>query len=196
MHDTINPAAEAAIELQSCLQREKFPFCFIGGLAVNRWGEPRYTQDADATVLTEFVDDERLVDCLLLHFPGRRPDVRDFALRARVLLLFASNGTPLDIALGALEFEKNSIMRASAWRYSPDKSIITCSAEDLIVHKAFASRDLDWLDVERIVQRQGCALDVSQIFASLQPLAELKEDREIVPRLEALMRKRGVIGSG
>lgn len=83
--ENINPAAEAALELQACLIRGEFPFCFIGGLAVNRWGEPRYTQDADATVLTDFVKDELLVDFLLQHFAGRRPDVRDFALRARVL---------------------------------------------------------------------------------------------------------------
>ena len=56
MQGSINPAAEAAIELRASLQHEGFPFCFIGGLAVNRWGEPRYTQDADATVLTDFVD--------------------------------------------------------------------------------------------------------------------------------------------
>ncbi len=193
MHGSINPAAEAAIELQTCLQRERFPFCFIGGLAVNRWGEPRYTHDADATVLTQFVDDERLVDCLLKHFQGRRPDVREFALRARVLLLVASNGTPLDVALGALDFEKNCIARSSGWNYAQDRAIVTCSAEDLIVHKAFASRDIVWLDVERILQRQGSGLDVVQIFEELRPLVELKEDKDIVPRLEALMRKRGVV---
>lgn len=55
------PILEAAIELQAALEELHFPFCFIGGLSVQRWGEPRFTQDADATVLTRFVGDERLV---------------------------------------------------------------------------------------------------------------------------------------
>ena len=132
------------------------------------------------------------MDCLLKSFKGRRPDTREFALRAHVLLLVASNGTPLDVALGALEFEKNSIRRSSPWNYTAHSTIITCSAEDLIVHKAFASRELDWLDVERILQRQAGVLNVAQILEELQPLAELEEDHNIVPRLTSLMRKRGI----
>lgn len=193
MEKNINPAAEAAIELQSRLQSAGFPFCFIGGLAVNRWGEPRYTQDADATVLTQFVDDERLIDYLLIHFRARRTDAREFALQNRVLLLFASNGTPLDTALGALDFEKNAIHRATPWRYDSAREIITCSAEDLIVHKAFASRELDWIDVDRILRRQATKLNITQILAELRPLITLKEDASILPRLEALMRKRKAI---
>jgi hypothetical protein len=46
---------------------------------------------------------------LLSRFQGRAADARDFALRARVLLLQHSNGVPLDIALGALPFEAHSI---------------------------------------------------------------------------------------
>lgn len=163
---------------------------------MNRWGEPRYTQDADATVLTEFVHDDKLVDLLLANFQARREDAREFALRARVLLLFASNGTPLDVALGALEFEKNSIRRSSPWKYAENVSIVTCSAEDLVVHKAFASREVDWLDVERILQRQGASLNVRQIMAELNPLVEIKEDPTILLRLKTLMQKRGVIQSG
>ena len=34
-----------------CLERH-WQFCFIGGVAVQRWGEPRLTQDVDLTVLT------------------------------------------------------------------------------------------------------------------------------------------------
>ena len=67
-----------------------------------------------------------------------------------------------------------------------------CSAEDLIVHKAFASRDQDWADVDAILMRQGNRLDTRQIFDELRPLVALKEEPEILDRLKALMRKRGV----
>jgi hypothetical protein len=46
MRHEVNRAVEAAGELQAALLEGGFPFCFIGGLAVQRWGEPRLTVDA------------------------------------------------------------------------------------------------------------------------------------------------------
>jgi len=45
-----------------------------------------------------------------------------------------------------------------------------------------------------VLLRQGKKLNVTQIMQELVPLTELKEDSTIVPRLEKMMRKRGVIG--
>lgn len=73
---------------------------------------------------------------------------------------------------------------ASAWTWTPDDSLITCSAEDLIVHKAFAGRDLDWSDVERILTRQYGKLNLAQIRAELTPLLELKDEPEAMAKLE------------
>ena len=42
----------AALELQERLQEIGLPYCFIGGVAVQGWGEPRLTLDADASVLS------------------------------------------------------------------------------------------------------------------------------------------------
>ena len=51
----------------------------------------------------------------------------------------------------------------------------------------------DWADVDMVLLRQGNTLNVRQIFEELVPLAELKEDSDIVPRLETMMRKRGML---
>jgi hypothetical protein len=179
----------AALELQEFLQEIGRPYCFIGGMALQRWGEVRYTEDADATVLTGFEFDEQVINLLLSRFKSRVQDGVAFALRNRVVVLTAGNGVGLDVALGALEFEARAASRASAWLLQDGNSLRTCSAEDLIVHKAFAARDQDWADIHGILVRQGSALNVSQIFADLRPLVALKEDESIVPRLEALMRK-------
>lgn len=40
---------EAAIEIQRFCQDRQWPFCFIGGVVVQRWGEPRLTQDVGMT---------------------------------------------------------------------------------------------------------------------------------------------------
>jgi hypothetical protein len=68
--------------------------------------------------------------------------------------------------------------------WAADLSLITCSAEDLVVHKVFAGRDLDWGDVERILIRQHGRIDLSQIREELQPLLELKGEPEALTKLE------------
>jgi hypothetical protein len=190
---SVNPVFEAALEVQGALVADGADYCFIGGIAVQRWGEPRLTRDADLTIMSRFREDERRVDYLLQRFATRREDAREFALRNRVLLLVAANGVPLDIGLGALDFEERCVQRSSLWRLTDGRELRTCSADDLIVHKAFAARDRDWLDVEGILIRQGTKLNVPRILRELRPLVELKEDDSILPRLEQLMRKRGVV---
>jgi hypothetical protein len=64
--------------------------------------------------------------------------------------------------------------------------ITTCSATDLIVHKAFANRDVDWRDVRSILIRSAHEVDQATVFAELTPLAELKEEPEILEKLERL----------
>jgi len=89
--------------------------------------------------------------------------------------------------LGGLPFEERTITRASPWKISKKDSLITCCAEDLIVHKAFANRDLDWLDLRGVLRRQGQKLNVDLIFKELRPLLELKEAPEIEDRLRKMM---------
>ncbi len=185
----MNPVLEAAHELQLFCAANGWRFCFIGGLAVQRWGEPRNTQDADLTLVTGFGNEEPFVEALLARFTGRRPDTAAFALRYRVVLLSASNGVPLDVALGAMPFEENSVARSSAWSLPGGISLTTCSAEDLIVHKAFAGRDRDWLDIEGILLVRPDRLDLDLVRAELAPLLELKEEPESLQRLEQLFRE-------
>jgi hypothetical protein len=57
---------------------------------------------------------------------------------------------------------------------------------EVVVHKVFAGRDKDWLDVTGIVTRQAARLDRELVWSELLPLLELKEDLEGEPRLRAL----------
>lgn len=62
----------------------------------------------------------------------------------------------------------------------------TCSAEDLITHKAFAGRDLDWGNLERVLVRQHGKLDLAQIRSELKPLLDLKDAPEALDKLERI----------
>lgn len=173
--------------MQGFLEQQRARFCFIGGLAVQRWGQPRYTKDADLSLLTDFVEDEKWTDLLLSRFSPRYAEAREFALQRRVLLVRASNGTDLDISLGGLPFEKSCISRSTPWHFEDGSYLLTCSAEDLVVHKAFANRPQDWVDISGIIARQGLALSRAQILQELRPLTELKEQPEIVSHLEQML---------
>ncbi len=180
---------DAATEVQSFLQQQGWGFCFIGGLAVQFWGQQRATQDVDITLMTGFGEEEVFVGKLLARFKPRRPDAAQFALAARVLLIEATNGVGVDIALGGLPFEEEVVSRARACEYAPGLTLVTCSAEDLVVLKAFAERGLDWYDVEGILARQWERLDWAYIRRQLAMLCEAKDSPDIVDQLERLREK-------
>ena len=181
----MNEVIRAAADLQAVCSAEGWRYCFIGGLAVQRWGEPRETIDADLTLLTGFGGEPAYVTTLLHHFEPRVPDPLSFALANRVLLLRATSGVGLDIALAGLPFEERAVERASPFRFPPDVPLRTCSAEDLLVLKAFADRPKDWMDIDGILIRQARQLDWDYVQAQLAPLVELKEAPEILSRLAA-----------
>ena len=176
---------QAAAELQSICQSQGWQFCFIGGLALQRWSEPRETVDVDLSLFAGFGDEQKFCDILLKHFAARVSDAATFARERRVLLLRSAKGVGLDVAFAALPYEALVIERSTYFNYPPDIPLRTCSAEDLIVLKAFAGRGQDWVDVERIIVRQTGRLDWHYIREQLQPLAELKEAPEILEQLEA-----------
>jgi Nucleotidyl transferase AbiEii toxin, Type IV TA system len=180
----VNDIIQAAAELQEICQSDGWQFCFIGGLALQRWSEPRETVDVDLSLFAGFGDEQQFCDVLLTHFAARISDAVTFARERRVLLLRSANGVGLDIALAALPYEALVIERSSYFDYPPGVPLRTCSAEDLIVLKAFAGRGQDWVDIERTIVRQTGKLDWNYIREHLQPLAELKETPEILDQLE------------
>jgi len=178
-----------ASRFQSFCRHLKWKFCFIGGLPVQHWGEPRLTRDVDVTILTGFGAEQDFVSGILKSYQPRRPDAEAFALRHRVLLVQASSGVALDITMAALPFEEHMINRAVDVEFLPGVELHICSAEDLIVLKCFASRPQDWQDVASILVRQGVDnLDWDHILGNLEPLVALKEEPEILSRLQLLRR--------
>jgi hypothetical protein len=180
----MNEVLRAAAQLQAVCEANVWRSCLIGGLALQRWGEPRETIDVDLTLLTGFGGEAPYVAELLRHFEPRVPQAAEFAVTHRVLLVRAASGVGIDVALGGLPFEEQVVARSSLFTFPPDLSLRTCSAECLIVLKAFAARPKDWLDVEGIIIRQTGRLDWTYIRRHLRPLAELKEAPGIMDELE------------
>ena len=104
------PLIEVAKELQDFLEDHELKFCFIGGFALQRWGEQRLTVDVDLSVFTGFGDERTVATTLLERFPMRHPEALDFALRHRVLLVKRGD-VGVDIAFAALPRRSSSDRR-------------------------------------------------------------------------------------
>jgi hypothetical protein len=180
---------ETARQLQRFCDQRGWRSCVIGGIAVQRWSEPRLTRDVDLTLLAGFGAEDAFIDALLTAYPARIDNAKDFARRYRVLLLGTPEGVGIDISLGALAFEESVVRRASIFSFGPGLDIRTCSAEDLIVLKLFASRPLDVRDAEGVAIRHRDQLDWEYIEEQLRPLVEVKGEPQILRTLERLRRR-------
>ena len=92
----------------------------------------------------------------------------------------------IDVSLGALPFEESLVRRATPFSFGPGLEVRTCSAEDLLVLKLFASRPLDIRDAESVVLRHKNELDWTYIEEELRPLVEMKDDPAILDTLARL----------
>lgn len=176
----------AAKELQNVFVDKKWKFCFIGGVALQRWGEMRLTRDVDVTLFTGFGLEETAIDELLSRYKPRVENARQFALDNRVLLIESKDGIGIDVALGGIPFEEEMIRRATEFEFLPNLSLLTCSAEDLIVLKAFANRRQDWTDIKGIIVRQQGKILWDYVREQLEPLCLAKKSPEIMTHLNEI----------
>jgi hypothetical protein len=105
---------DAARDLQAFFEMQNWRFCFIGGLAVLRWGEPRFTRDIDVTLLCPYGSEDQVsIPLLKSGYKGRISDAKEFAQQNRVLILQDRNDVPIGISLGALTFEESLVDRST-----------------------------------------------------------------------------------
>ena len=183
---------DEAFRLQEFLDGHQCRFCFIGGIAVQHWGEPRLTRDIDISLLAGFGSEEHYVDLLLGAYRPRMEGARQFAAAHRVLLLASPGGIGIDVSLAALSYEELMIERARKIDLLPHRSLRLCSAEDLVIMKLFAGRDTDMRDARSVLARQGKdRLDWAYLEAHLAEFDSVKEGAGLV---EELRRMRDSIG--
>ena len=159
----------------------------IGGVAASFLGKPRTTRDIDVLA---FPDEEELPEFLKLGkkfgFKGRQKDVLTFARENRVLLIrHQPTLTDVDISLGALPFEKESLKRASKFRIA-NITIPLPSPEDLIIMKAVAHRPIDMEDIRSVLEANP-HLDFKRIKYWVEEFARVLEMPEIFADLKKLL---------
>lgn len=179
----------AAWEVHQILAELKVPYAIIGGLAVQNWGEARFTKDVDLTIIIPVEEQEAILRLLSSHLHPRLPDALEFARNNRIFLAQTSDETPVDISLGLPGYEDEMVARAVDYVIKPGKTIRICSAEDLIIHKLVAGRPQDIRDIEGVIIRQATNLDLHYIRYWLKTFAEWLEGDDVIDRFEQAWRK-------
>lgn len=190
----MNQQFETAWRLDRFFTERGIPYAIIGGFAVQRWGQPRFTRDVDVTILLPPGSEEVTLREIVAAFPARVEDPIAFALEHRVLPLTIPGGSEADVSLGLPGYEEEVIARGVAYDLGGRRVVRLCSAEDLIIHKALAGRAQDVLDIEGIVARQGKALDVAYVRRWLVELGQVSDDSEVPARFERIWAAIGPAG--
>lgn len=87
----MNPRFDAAWEIHSFLAARGISYAIIGGTALPRWGEPRFTKDVDLVVVVPPGERfEKFVESLLEYFPSRVPNPIAFVRQTRMVLISIS----------------------------------------------------------------------------------------------------------
>jgi hypothetical protein len=180
---------EAAWEVHCFLTAQRVSYAIIGGLAVQRWGEPRFTRDVDVTVVVPFEQAASFIGAVVKNFAPRIEDAAAFARRSRVILVSAANGCQVDISLGLPGYEDEVIRRAVDFELEPGKIVRLCAPEDLVIHKAVAGRPRDLEDIRGIVHRRGESLDTDLIRLWLGRFSEILGDSAPSDRFTQIWRR-------
>jgi hypothetical protein len=190
VHGVREPSAwlfQAALNLQRALWAEGLEFCFIGGIALQRWGEVRQTDDIDLTLWCPLGEEERVVESLGKTITSREQDVWRMARTARMYLGRSESGQGVDASLAFMPYERGMLNRAVDVDFGLEEPLHCCSAEDLAITKTVAGRGQDWVDLKRIIQRSGRAIDWEMVYRELEPLLEMTEQPESMERLRGIV---------
>ena len=186
---TAELGVSAALEaLAAALNELDAPAMLIGGIAVIARGVPRTTLDIDAAIWAEALDVDRAMAVFSRHGLGPRvPAARQFAQEHQVLLLqHDASGTPVDLSLAWLPFEREAIARATLVDLG-GATLKVARVEDLVVYKAVAWRERDRSDIERLLLAHPGEVDLGRVRSLVAEFAALLDVPERVGEFEALL---------
>jgi len=177
-------------DLSRLLSKMKAKGVVIGGISVGLLGEPRFTADIDAVLLLDFDKIEEFIKSTANYgFMPRIKDAVSFAQRSHVILLVHKKSRiKIDLSIGLLPFEKETIERSKKFKVDGVTFHIP-SPEDLIIMKAVAHRPKDLEDIRSIVVSQK-KLDATRMKYWITEFAKVLEMPEIWDDVKKLLARR------
>ncbi len=186
--ENLAPLLAPISALQRLLERAGGRGVILGGVATGFLGKPRFTVDVDAMVLSSINDIPQLL--LFAKEQGiesRIENADSFARKNRVLLLrHNSSRVNIDISLGILPFEKETVER-SIIKNIGSLAIRLPTPEDLIIMKAVAHRPKDLQDIQEIANAHP-NLDLVRIDKWVNSFADALEQPDLWEQIEPLLK--------
>lgn len=185
-----NGLAVAMQALATALAELAAPHMIIGGMAVIVRGVARLTDDVDATIWAEGVEIASVLEILSRHgIVGRIPDVAEFARVHQVFLLeHRGSGTPMELSLGWLPFEREAMARAERMDLL-GVTVPIARAEDLVIYKAVAWRERDRTDIERLLVAHRGQIDLLRVRRVVREFAVALDEPERIADLDRLIER-------
>lgn len=140
------------IRIAKVFDESKIPYMIYGGQAAIFHGEFRTTKDIDLTLGVDISELEKIKKCLTdINLKILVKDPEDFVRHSWVLPLKDNEtGIRVDISFSFSPYERQAIDQAINYKIE-DTNVRYCKAEDLIIHKIFAGRELDFIDVRKVL---------------------------------------------
>lgn len=95
----MNLLIDEAVGFQDFVIGKGWEFYFIGGLAVQIWGEPRLTRDIDITIFTNLNNETAFIEAVLSKYRPKLSDPVTTALTERLSSVLTESGITIDILL-------------------------------------------------------------------------------------------------
>lgn len=173
-------------KIVSFLNKEKFEYIIIGGIAAGILGEPRVTGDIDVDILlnrnniTEFLDKARRT--------GFKLDKQKCIKKARQTGVFQINYGVfhIDFIIASIDLEKEAIKRKRVIRLYGLKAFFP-TPEDLMLLKVIPGRPQDLIDAEKVAVRHKGKLDIKYLKCWAQKLSDEAEDMRIYNEVQRLL---------
>jgi hypothetical protein len=137
-------------ELLKIFAEEKVKYLIIGGYAVAKHSEPRYTKDLDIWIGNKRENAERVYQALKnFGAPLANITVEDFTVPTLVFQL-GIEPSRIDILMGLKDLDFDACYERKAVATIGDAEIYFISIDDLIFNKQLTGRPQDLVDVEKL----------------------------------------------
>ena len=137
-------------ELLSALNNEKVEYLIVGGYAVGKHSEPRYTKDLDIWIKCS-MDNARRIYEALAKFGAPLQDISldDFA-NPELIYQIGIEPTRIDILMGIEGFDFDDCWTRRVESTFDDVETVIISINDLIKTKLHFARDQDLIDASKL----------------------------------------------
>lgn len=171
------------------LNKEKYEYIIIGGIAAGTLGEPRVTGDVDIDILLDRYDISDFLN--KAKEKGFKLDREKCIRKAKETGVFQINygDFHIDFIIASIDLEREAIKRKKMIKLHNMNAFFP-TPEDLILLKIVPGRPQDLFDAERVTIRYSGKLDRIYLENWARALSDEAHDMRIYNTLKKILEKR------